>query len=319
MTSTGSPARRATDAALRRQTSSTPLPTVPNPKIAILAIFFLLPCYAPQAPRCTSTTKGWRARRSSISSTVICIMPVRTVTSTWAVPFSRPRLGDGDNGRPGRRNAGQKPLQRAGLVQQRGNDRNGLAAALGIKNIIFVFIERAAGDPGLAGRQRNVADRTGGQQLLGLQHLQKHIGQHFGVHQQKRRSAIVVSLPKTFVFATRIMIAQGRRCCKSCTEFFSCFWLFCTGRSRVCSALIRLNHGKGGVFLSVKHVRPRATLCPGAELLLYTGAAAFPLRQPGRQRSAAQAGWLPAPAGHTGRSPSLKSAPVRSSGMLSAV
>ena len=37
-TSTGSPARRLIPAALRRITSSTPLPTVPNPKIAIFAI-----------------------------------------------------------------------------------------------------------------------------------------------------------------------------------------------------------------------------------------------------------------------------------------
>ena len=38
LTSTGSPARRAMEAALRRQTSSTPLPTVPKPIIAILAM-----------------------------------------------------------------------------------------------------------------------------------------------------------------------------------------------------------------------------------------------------------------------------------------
>ena len=38
LTSTGSPARRAMEAALRRQTSSTPLPTVPKPMIAIFAM-----------------------------------------------------------------------------------------------------------------------------------------------------------------------------------------------------------------------------------------------------------------------------------------
>ena len=39
-------------------------------------------------PRWISTTQGWRDRRVSISSTVICMVPVRTVTSTWAAPFS---------------------------------------------------------------------------------------------------------------------------------------------------------------------------------------------------------------------------------------
>ena len=41
-----------------------------------------------QAPRWISTTQGWWESRVSISSTGICIMPVRTVTSTWAAPFS---------------------------------------------------------------------------------------------------------------------------------------------------------------------------------------------------------------------------------------
>ena len=43
---------------------------------------------AAYAPRWISTTQGWRDRRGSISSTVICMVPVRTVTSTWAAPFS---------------------------------------------------------------------------------------------------------------------------------------------------------------------------------------------------------------------------------------
>ena len=40
------------------------------------------------APLWISTTHGWWDRRVSISSTGICIVPVRTVTSTWAAPFS---------------------------------------------------------------------------------------------------------------------------------------------------------------------------------------------------------------------------------------
>ena len=89
-TSTGSPARRETLAALRRSTSYTPLPTVPKPRIAILAILsfprFLF-CYR-LYPQRTPTTMRWRESFSVSSSGDICMVSVRMVTATSAAPFS---------------------------------------------------------------------------------------------------------------------------------------------------------------------------------------------------------------------------------------
>ena len=107
--------------------------------------------------------------------------------------------------------AGQQTLQRTGLVPQGGHHGDDLAAVLGVKNAVFVFIESTARQVYAAGRSRNAARLPAGQKLLGLDDLQEDFRQDLCIHQIKAAFQLV-HLTNTSVLAENIITSDPLHC-----------------------------------------------------------------------------------------------------------